>query len=138
MSSTIHQHRPSKEKFWRATLRQWQISAGFLRPAATVRAEFLAWQRSLAKRDVPATYFMPVGVASEPATPTAGALELVLDGAASANRPRASMPQRFGVSWLTSRRARCGDLQLRVDLPSSRHRSEGLPAELLTRTVAVG
>jgi hypothetical protein len=39
---------------------------------------FYAWRRSLGRRDATATHFVPVRVTSEPATQTAGALELIL------------------------------------------------------------
>jgi len=87
--STVHQHRPSKEQFWRATLRQWRSSGLSVRVFCAQRRlsepSFYAWRRSLGERDAAATAFLPVRVAPEPApapqtTPEGaeGALELVL------------------------------------------------------------
>ena len=85
--STTHQHRPSKEHFWRTMVRQWRSSGLSVRVFCEQRRlsepSFYAWRRSLAERDAAATRFVPVEVTSEPATQASpdgapGALELIL------------------------------------------------------------
>jgi transposase len=80
---------PSKERFWRRMLRQWQRSGlsvrAFCAEHDLSQPSFYAWRRTLAERDAQAIAFVPLEVLSAPRPlPTSDAaacgLELLLPG----------------------------------------------------------
>jgi len=86
--STHNQRSSSKERFWRARVRQWRRSGlsvrGFCQEHGLSEPRFYAWRRLLAKRDAATVRFVPVQVTPAATQATAAdssvaAVELVLD-----------------------------------------------------------
>src|SRR5438270_11357505 len=80
---------PSKERFWRRMVAQWQGSGSSVRAFCDRHGlavpSFYAWRRLLRQRDAHDVGFVPVQVIADASTPTpadcgAGNLELVLGG----------------------------------------------------------
>jgi hypothetical protein len=84
--STTRPRDPGKERLWRSRLRQWRSSglsvAEFCRQQSLSSANFHAWRRIVAQRDLEWTAFVPVRVVGRTSTgPPESAstgLELVL------------------------------------------------------------
>jgi hypothetical protein len=85
--STNNQQGTSKERFWRAQVRQWRTSGLSVRTFCEERGlsqpSFYGWRRTLAQRDEAAVRFVPVQVTAEPGSVAAakgslGALELIV------------------------------------------------------------
>jgi Transposase len=80
---------PSKERFWRRTVAQWEESGSSVRDFCDrhglAEPSFYAWRRLLRQRDAQDVGFVPVQVIADassctPADRGAGNLELVLGG----------------------------------------------------------
>jgi hypothetical protein len=71
-----------KEQQWRQWIRQWQTSGlsvrDFCDRHALSQATFYAWRRLLRQRDADTTPFVAVQVVTDPPTPPAPPLEVVL------------------------------------------------------------